>query len=163
MRRKHKGLLALAGVILFTLVVHSYIRQNQKEIEFPEILYGIPTYQNSRLSYPMSSLTADPYTAVFLTDDPYEKVLAFYKEKLGMDYKEINYGRGSTVVMTLYQFKLEDGILTNQISKGVEIIPFNRFNRRVYKASTKIKIMVPQAEIKELTEKTTKTGSQKEQ
>lgn len=160
MRRKHKGLLALAGVILFTLAVHSYIRQNQKEIEFPEILYGIPTYQNSRLSYPMSSLTADPYTAVFLTNDPYEKVLAFYKEKLGMEYEEIKYGRGRTVVMTLYQFKMEDGILTNQISKGVEIIPFNHFNRRVYKAHTKIKIMIPQKEIKGLKEKSKKEGAE---
>lgn len=163
MRRKHKGLLALAGIILFTLVVHSYIRQNREEIQFPELLYGIPTYQNARLSVPMSSLTSDPYTAVFLTEDPYEKVLAFYEKKLDVDYKEIKYGRGSTVVMTIYQFKMEDGILTNQISKGVEIIPFNHFNRRVYKASTKIKIIIPQKEIKELTEKSKKTTPGKEE
>lgn len=152
MRRKQKAVLALGGVILFTLVIHSYIRENQREIEFPEILYGIPTYQNSRLSYPMSSLNANPYTAVFLTNDSYEKVIEFYKEKLNMDYKELKYGRGSTVVMTIYQFELEKGILTNQINKGVEIIPLNSFNQRVYKAKTKIKIMIPQEEIQAQTE-----------
>lgn len=144
---------------MLTLFIHSYIRQTQKEIEFPEILYGIPTYQNSRLSYPMSSLTGDPYTAVFLTDDPYETVLAFYEKKLGMGYKKLNYGRGSTIVGAVYQFKMEEGILTNQISKGVEIIPFNHFNRKVYKASTKIKIMIPQKEIEALMEKSRKAES----
>lgn len=153
MKRKRKIILAFGGVIVLTLFIHSYIRQTQKEIEFPEILYGIPTYQNSRLSFPMSSLNSDPYTAVFLTEDSYEKVLAFYEEKLGMGYKKLNYGRGSTVVGIVYQFKLEDGILTNQISKGVEIIPFNHFNQKVYKASTKIKIMIPQKEIEALMEK----------
>jgi hypothetical protein len=130
----------------------------EEEIEFPEVLYGIPTYQNSRLSYPMSGFTADPYTAVFLTNDSHENVVAFYKEKLNMDPQEIKYGRGRLVAMTIYQFKLEDGILTNQINKGVEVIPFNSFSRKVYKARTKIKIIIPQSEIRAIKEEKEEEG-----
>ncbi|MCP5104047.1 MAG: hypothetical protein GY950_11745 [bacterium] len=151
MRQKQKAILSILGLILFTWVIHSYIRENQRDIDYPEILYGIPTYPGSRISYPMSMMTADPYTAVFLSNDPYEKVIEFYKDKLAMDYKELKYGKGSAVVMTIYQFEMKKGILKNQINKGVEIIPFNHFNRRVYKAATKIKIIIPQDEVKGLT------------
>lgn len=152
MNRKRRIFVALIGICLCTYITYSYMQKAKEEIEFPEILYGIPTYQNSRLNYPMSGFNADPYTAVFLTDDSYEDVVAFYKAKLNMEPRPINYGRRNVVTMTIYQFKLEDGILTNQISKGVEIIPFNSFSRKVYKARTKIKIMVPQSEIRALTE-----------
>ncbi len=152
--------MSTAGVILFTLVIHSYIA-NQRDVDFPEFLYGIPTYRNSKLSAQMSSLESDPYTAVFLTKDPYEKVLEFYKEKMGVDHRVLRYGRkgfikegeSARVFHRVYQFKIEDGILTNQISKGVEIIPFNKFNQKVFKAKTKIKIFISQSEIAELKEK----------
>jgi hypothetical protein len=148
MTRKRKVFMSLLGVIFCTFIIHSYFKDtNKEEIEFPEVLYDIPTYNNSRLSVTMSSsLKSNPYTVVFLTDDPYKKVLKFYKEKLGMDFKELKYG-GRMHTMTIYQFELEKGILTNQINKGVEIIPFNPRNRRVYKAKTKIKIIIPLREI----------------
>ena len=75
----------------------------------------------------MSSLNGDPYIAVFLSGDPYEKILQFYKDKLKIDYKVLKYGhkKRNIMTLTLYQFELEKGILENYISKGVEIIPLN--------------------------------------
>ncbi len=151
--RKKKGLLAIFGLLFCTIIIYSYMQENEKEIEFGEMLFGVPTYQNSRLSRPMSSLRANPYTAVFLTNDSFGKVVAYYKEKLpDAEYNELTYG-GTTRGMTVYQFKLEDGILTNQINKGVEIIPYNSFNQRVFKAKTKIKIFIPLSEVMEEEEK----------
>lgn len=153
MRRQFKAILSLAGVIIFTLAIHSYIQKNQVGIDYPDDLYGIPTYPGSRLSYPMSALNTNPYTAVFLTNDSYQLVLDFYKNKLEVPHKELKYGKGSVVVMTVYQFEMKKGILTNQIDKGVEIIPLNSFNQRVYKAKTKIKIFLPLQEVKEINER----------
>jgi hypothetical protein len=151
--RKLKALLSLFGIIGLTIFINSYMEKNEKEIDFPDTLYGIPTYPDARVSYPMSSLNGDPYTAVFLSEDPYEKILQFYKDKLKIDYKQLNFGRKtrSHMVLTVYQFQLEAGVLEKSIDKGVEIIPLNHRSQRVYKAKTKIKIMIPRQEVVELT------------
>ncbi|MCP4216862.1 MAG: hypothetical protein GY765_19580 [bacterium] len=99
----------------------------------------------------MSSLRSDPYVAVFLTKDSYKDVIEFYKKSLKKGefiYKELPYGARGKTVLTVYQFEMEKGILTNQISKGIEIVPYNTWNSRVYKANTKIKIILPAAEVK---------------
>ena len=68
--RKVKALLSLFGIIGLTLIINSYMERNETEIAFPGNLYGIPTYRDSRLSSPMSSMNGDPYIAVFLSGDP---------------------------------------------------------------------------------------------
>lgn len=153
--RKVKALLSLFGIIGLTLIINSYMERNEKEIAFPENLYGIPTYKDSRLSFPMSSMNGDPYIAVFLSGDPYEKVLQFYKDTLKMDFKVLKYGhkKRKHMVLTVYQFEIEKGELKNYISKGVEIIPLNSRSQRVYKARTKIKIVLPRREVVELNKK----------
>ncbi|UCH94895.1 MAG: hypothetical protein JSV88_32215 [Candidatus Aminicenantes bacterium] len=148
-----KALLSLVGIIALTLIINSYMKENEKEIDFPGILYGIPTYQNSRLSLPMSSLEGDPYIAVFLSRHPYEKVLQFYKEKLQMDYKVLKYGLRKHITKRVYQFEMEKGVLKDYINKGVEIIPLNSRSQRVYKARTKIKIIIPRKEVAAISEK----------
>ena len=153
--RKVKALLWLFGIIGLTLIINSYMERNEKEIAFPENLYGIPTYKDSRLSFPMSSMNGDPYIAVFLSGDPYEKVLQFYKDKLKMDFKVLKYGhkKRKHMILTIYQFEIEKGELKNYISKGVEIISLNSRSQRVYKARTKIKIVLPRREVLELNKK----------
>ena len=153
--RQIKGLLSLIGLLGLALIINSYIERNDREVQFPEILYGIPTYPNSHFSSIMSSLNGDPYTAVFLSPDPYETILQFYKEKLKMDYKIQEFGlkRRNRMPLTVYQFELEKGILEHSINKGVEIISFNSRNQRMYNALTKIKIILPRKEVVELNKK----------
>jgi hypothetical protein len=153
--RRVKALLSLFGIIGLTLIINSYMERNEKEIAFPENLYGIPTYQDSRLSFPMSSMNGDPYIAVFLSGDSYEKVLHFYKDKLKIDFKVLKYGhkKRKHMTLTIYQFEIEKGELENYISKGVEIIPLNSRSQKVYKARTKIKIILPRREVVELNKK----------
>lgn len=153
--RKVKGLLSLFGIIGLTLIINSYMEKNEKEIAFPGNLYGIPTYQDSRLSFPMSSPNGDPYVAVFLSRDPYEKVLQFYKDNLKMDFKVLKYGdkKRKHMTLTIYQFEIEKGELENYISKGVEIIPLNSRSQEVFKARTKIKIILPRREVSEFNRK----------
>jgi len=153
--RKVKGFLSLFGIIGLTLIINSYRERNEKEIAFPGDLYGIPTYRDSRLSFPMSSLDGDPYIAVFLSGDPYEKVLRFYKDHLKMDYKVLKYGhkKRKPITLTVYQFEIEKGDLENYIGKGVEIIPLNSRSQEVYKARTKIKIILPRKEVLEFNKK----------
>lgn len=148
MRRKRKAFLAMMGICFCALITHSYMQKSKDNVDLPAELYGIPVYQNARISVPMtSSPETDPYVAVFLSDDSYEKVVAFYEERMEMKAVALKYGKGRLTAMIIYQFKIEEGVLTNQINKGVEIVPFNSWNRRVYKAKTKIKIMVPQTDI----------------
>lgn len=153
--RRLKGLLSLVGIIGLTIFINSYMDRNEKEIAFPENLHGIPTYQNSRLSFPMSSLDGDPYIAVFLSEDSFEKVLQFYKDNLKMEFKVLKYGHKKRKHMTLniYQFEIEKGVLKDYISKGVEIIPLNSRSRKVYKARTKIKIILPRKEVMDYNKK----------
>jgi len=147
-RRRIRGLLSLVGIIALTLFVYSYMKESEKKIDYPEYLYGIPTYPQSRFSPSFSSLNGDPFIAVFFSEDSYEKILQFYKEKLNIDYKEIDYGSSSLKVMTIYQFPIEPGPLKNYIAKGVEVLPLNSRNQFVNKAKTKIKIYVPQSEVR---------------
>jgi len=153
--RKVKALLSLFGIIGLTLIINSYMERNETEIAFPGNLYGIPTYRDSRLSFPMSSMNGDPYIAVFLSGDPYEKVLQFYKDKLKMDFKVLKYGhkKRKHMTLTIYQFEIEKGELENYISKGVEIFSLNSRSQRVYKARTKIKIILPRREVLEFNKK----------
>jgi hypothetical protein len=123
------------------------MKESEKEISFPEFMCGIPTYRDARISSSMSSLNGDPFIAVFLTRDSYEQVLHFYREKLNMDYKVLTYGRGKKVTKTIYQFEIKKGVLKDYIGKGVEITPLNTRSQRVYKAKTKIRIIIPRKEV----------------
>jgi len=145
--RRRKALISLFGVIFLTLIINTYQKETENTSDFPEILCDIPTYRNARLAAYMSSFNADPYIAVFLSDDHWENVLRFYRDRLKMDYKVLTYGRGKKVNMTVYQFEIEKGVLKDYIAKGVEIIPLNAGSQRIYQAQTKIKIIIPQKEI----------------
>ena len=72
-----------------------------------------------------------------------------------MDVKVLKYGhkKRKHMTLTIYQFEIEKGELENHISKGVEIIPFNSRSQKVYKARTKIKIILPRREVLELNKK----------
>lgn len=72
-----------------------------------------------------------------------------------MDFKVLKYGnkKRNHTTLTIYQFEIEKGELENYISKGVEIIPLNSRSREVYKARTKIKIILPRREVLELNKK----------
>jgi hypothetical protein len=150
--RKRKALLSLFGIIGLTLIINSYMETNEREILFPENLYGVPTYPKARVNYSMSSLNGSPYICVFLSGDPYENVLQFYKDKLKMNYKVLHFGRKTRphMTMTVYQFEMEKGVLEKSINKGIEIIPLNHWSQRVYKAKTKIKIILPRQKVVEL-------------
>lgn len=150
-----KSLLAMTAIIALNIFIHSFILNNQKDVKVPEYLYGVPTYPNARFYLPMSSLDADPCVAAFLTNDSAETVVDFYKKKMNMPPKDIFYGK--TGGMLIHQFGLEKSDLRNSIVKGVEILAFNSFNRRVYNASTKIKIYVSRKEVEEVEKNNQKT------
>lgn len=145
--RKSRALLSLFGIIILTFIINSHMKENEKEIPFPKSMCGIPTYQDARISSSMSSLNSDPFIAVFLTRHSYEQVLHFYQDRLNMDYKVLKYGRGKKVTKTIYQFEIKKGVLKDYISKGVEITPLNTRSQRIYKAKTKIRIIIPRKEL----------------
>ena len=72
-----------------------------------------------------------------------------------MDYKVLKYGhkKRKPITLTVYQFEIEKGDLENYIGKGVEIIPLNSRSQEVYKARTKIKIILPRKEVLEFNKK----------
>lgn len=150
-----KGLLSLFGIIACTIIINSYMQQNEKEIDYPNLLYGMPTYPEAKISYPMSSVNGNPYIAVFLSGDSYEKVLEFYREKLKIKYRTIKLGSRGHVVKTFYQFVMQEGLLANgkSVGKGVEVHPLNARSELVYKAKTKIKIILPKKEVEEMKRK----------
>jgi hypothetical protein len=135
------------------------MKENEKEPAFPALLYGLPTYENSRLVSYMSSLDGDPYIAVFLSTDPYQKILDYYKSKLKVNVKELKYGRGKRIMKTIYQLEVEKGVLPDYIGKGVEISALNGRSQRVYKAKTKIRLIVPRKEVLEAKAKKDKRPS----
>lgn len=145
--RKRKAFISIFGIVFLSLIIHSYMGEKDEEKAFPKMLYGIPTYDNSRINYEMSSLNSDPYIAVFMTGDSFEKVLQFYKDRLNKPVKVLEYGRGSHKTKTIYQFQLLPGVLPNYPAKGVEIHPLNSRSQRVYRAKTKIKIILPRKEV----------------
>lgn len=151
--RKRKAFIAMFGIVFLSFIIHSYMGEKDEEKAFPKMLYGIPTYENSRINSEMSSLNSDPFVAVFLTGDSYETVLQFYKEKLNKPVKVLEYGRGSHKTKTIYQFQLLPGVLPNYPAKGVEIYPLNSRSQQVYKAKTKIKIILPRKEVQEANKK----------
>ncbi|MCP5051690.1 MAG: hypothetical protein GY940_31275 [bacterium] len=154
MKKRHvRAFLSLAGIIFLTFIIHSYKKENEQEIPFPKSLYGIPTYENSRLSSRMSSPTGNPYIAVFLSQDSHDRIVQFYKDQLKMDYKVLEYGQRSVVTMRVYQFEIEKGVLKNYINKGVEVIPLNSRSQMVHNARTKIKIVLPRKEVLEFNQK----------
>lgn len=151
--RKRKAFISIFGIIFLSLIIHSYMGEKDEENAFPKMLYGIPTYDNSRINYSMSSLNSDPYIAVFLTGDDYKEVLRFYKDRLNTPVKVLEYGRGSHKTKIIYQFQLLPGVLPDYPSKGVEIYPLNSRSQRVFKAKTKIKIILPRQEVREAQQK----------
>jgi len=145
--RKRRALFSLLGIILLTYIIHSYKLENGNEDAFPKILFGIPTYPDSTLNTRMSSLTGNPYVAVFLSNDPHEKIVAYYKEKLKRDPKLLELGREPIVTMRIYQFQMEASPLPKSIGKGVEVIGLNSRSQQVHNAKTKIKIILPRLEV----------------
>ncbi len=144
---------AVLGLVIVSYIIQSYRVDHKKKVDSPQFVYGLPTYPGSQFNQQMSALTGDPYVAVFFSDDSYEKVIKFYKEKLKRDYKVLKYGRKSHVVMEIYQFQIEEGVLKDYIAKGVEVIPLNSRNQSTYNAKTKIKIILPRQEILETQQK----------
>lgn len=151
--RKWRGLFSLLGIIFLTIVINTYRADSQKEVKFPPELYGIPTYENSRLSNSMSSFNGNPYIAVFLAFDDHDTVVRYYKEKLKIDYKLLEYGNRGIVTTRIYQFRLADGELPDSISKGVEVMTLNGRSQRVLNAKSKIKIYIPRKEVLEAQQK----------
>lgn len=147
--RKTKGLISLFAVFFLTIVINTAMQENEKKIPAPDFLFGIPTYPGARISQSLSSFSGNPYTAVFLSNDPYEKILQFYKEKLKIDYQTVSLGLRKHNMKTFYMFKLQEGILDNNksVGKGVEVYPLNSRSQRVFKAITKIKIILPRTEV----------------
>lgn len=147
--RKRRAFFTLFGIIVLTFIAYSYKSGLEKEPQAPNMVFGIPAYQDARFSSYMSSLNGNPYTAVFLSPDSADQVVRFYKDYFGKEPKLIEYGQRGIVAMKIYQFRLEDGPLPDSINKGVEIIPLNSRSRRIHKARTKIKIIIPRKEVME--------------
>ena len=146
--RDIKALVSLAAIIFLTFVISSYKQESQKTaVEVRDNLYGIPTYKNARLNARMSQMNGNPYVAVFMSNDSHETIVQFYKDRLKMDYKLLEYGKRAVVTMRVYQFPIEMGTLKNYLNKGVEIIPLNKRSQMVHSAKTKIKIILPRREV----------------
>jgi hypothetical protein len=144
--RKSRAYISGISIIILSFFIHYYVNESQLDIDFPAILYGIPTYKNSKLNRTMSS-TGDPYIFVFLTKDNSDQVLKYYQKELNIEHQVLKYGRGAIVNLVIYQFTLLKGEILNFPYKGVEIIPLNSFYQRIYGFQTKIKIYIPREEI----------------
>jgi len=129
--------------VMLAISIHSFWQKADQSPRAPEILYGIPLYPESKLNLPLSG-TGDPAIFVFLSDDTLEKVLAFYDEVFKAKPQILTYGKGA---MTIYQYLIEPGELTNYPQKGVEVMAYNSFYQRVLHKKVKIKVYVPKAEM----------------
>lgn len=130
-------------LIMLALSIHSYWKRSAQPPDSPEVLYGIPIYPESELNIPLSG-TGSPRIFVYLTEDPLEKVLAFYNQAFQAEPVSLSYGKGA---MTVYQYLIKPSELENYPLKGVEVMPYNAFYRRILKKKVKIKIYVPVEEI----------------
>lgn len=146
--RRFKTYFSFIALIMCAIIIWSF-RGGETKVKGD--INGIAIYPGAVLKARMSS-TGFPWVVVFLTDDDYRDVVQFYEKKLNLKSRKLEYGNKS---MTIYQFDLEtkkekewkntkvNKFLKNYLMSGVEIIPFNNFYRKVYKKSTKIKIIIP--------------------
>ena len=135
----------ISGLCFLMLVwsIHSFWQNSSRSPALPEVLFGIPVYPGSELNLPLSG-TGEPRIFVFLSDDPLDKVLAFYSSRLKASPNVLRYGKGS---MTVYQYMIRPSQLANYPLKGVEVMPYNSFYKRVMRKGVKIKIYIPGEEI----------------
>lgn len=141
-----KIILTLAAFVCVSYFISTFQGREKKNIPTPEVVYGFPTYPGSQFNKLMSGLEGDPFLAVFLSQDPYDKVVQFYKEKLKRAYKLLKYGRNEA--MEVYQFAAQPGeVIETFITRGVEVIPLNSRYQSIYHAKTKIKIIIPRKEV----------------
>jgi len=147
---RKKGLITLAAIIFFTLILQAFLLVMQQEDGFPPSLEGIPVYPASRYNDFLSSQGGNPRVYVFLSDDTAASIVAFYEDFFAVQARKLTYPSG---LLRIYQFMITPSIVKDTPLKGVEVIPLNRFNRRIFKALTKIKIILPPLE-EEKTERT---------
>lgn len=138
-----RSLVISLSIMMLAISSYSFWKKSAQSPQAPEILYGIPVYPQSTLNLPLSS-NGDPHIFVFLSDDSLENVLRFYNEAFKAEPRVLSYGKGA---MTIYQYLVLSSDLTNYPLKGVEVMPYNAFYRRVMNKKVKIKIYVPKAEV----------------
>ncbi len=136
---RKRALIVLAGIVLFTIILQAFLLVIQQEDESPKVLAGIPVYPEARYNDFLSS-RGNPLVYVFMSDDPVETVLAFYEEFFAAPALHLTYPSG---LLRIFQFVITPSEVKDTPLKGVEVIPLNRFNRRIFKARTKIKIILP--------------------
>ncbi len=129
-----KLLLLLSIVFLFAALNYSIDYSRVKEFD------GIPVYPGSKFSKLLSSI-GESLIVVYHSNDDLKSVLAFYRKKLNMNYKKVKYGKA----LIVYQFPMAYTSINGKLwlKKGVEIIPYGGFYRKVFKAKVKIKIYIP--------------------
>ncbi len=129
-----KLLLLLSIVFLFAALNYSIDYSRVKEFD------GIPVYPGSKFSKLLSSI-GKSLIVVYHSNDDLKSVLAFYRKKLNMNYKKVKYGKA----LIVYQFPMAYTSINGKLwlKKGVEIIPYGGFYRKVFKAKIKIKIYIP--------------------
>jgi hypothetical protein len=135
-------------LVMLVVSIHSFWQKSANSPETPDVLYGIPVYPGAKLNLPLSS-TGDPAIFVFLSSDSLDQVLAFYDEAFKARSTPLTYGKGA---MVIHQYMIQAGELRNYPLKGVEVMAYNSFYRRVLHQRVKIKIYVPEAEVKPSTE-----------
>lgn len=133
----------LAGIVVFTLILQAFLLVIQQQDESPQVLEGIPVYPAARYNDFLSSRGGNPRIYVFLSDAPADSVVAFYEEFFGVQAGLLTYPSG---LLKIFQFVVTPSEVKDTPLKGVEVIPLNRFNRRIFKAVTKIKIILPPQE-----------------
>ncbi len=140
---KTRSIVISLCLIMLAVSIHSYWKRSSRSPDSPEVLFGIPVYPEAKLNIPLSG-TGSPRIFVYLTDDSLDQVLAFYTEAFKAEPIVLSYGKTS---MTVYQYLIKPSDITNYPLKGVEVMPYNAFYRRILKKSVKIKIYVPEEEI----------------
>ncbi len=129
-------ILIVASFFLFSVLLFA-------EIDFSKIkeYEGIPVYPNSKFSKLLSSF-GKSWIVVYHSNDDFRDILSFYKEKLNMNYKKVKYGKA----LIVYQFPMAYTSFNGKLwlKKGVEVIPYGGFYRKVFKAKVKIKIYITQ-------------------
>ncbi len=112
------------------------------ELDFNKLksINNIPIYPNAKFSKTLSYTGKDNWLLSYLTKDPALKVINYYKRVLNVKPERVKYGK----TLVIYQFPISYTMINKKkvLEKGVEIIPFSGFYRKVFKANTKIKIYV---------------------
>ena len=129
------------SLFLVFLFIFSLIGQGA-EIDFNKLksIDNIPIYPNAKFSETLSYTGENDWLLAYLTKDSALKVINYYKRVLNVKLERVKYGK----TLVIYQFPISYTMINKKkiLEKGVEIIPFSGFYRKVFKANTKIKIYV---------------------